>query len=93
MLLLLGESSSHGYGLARRLRGYGVDIGAVSMVYGALRRLENAGMVRSSLHLPLNGPAQKVYQLTEMGLTARNEWIASFSSMQAWLVSQESTMA
>lgn len=84
LLLLLGQSSSYGYALAERLRAFGVDISEASVVYGALRRLEQAGLATSTVDLPARGPARRMYRLTPNGMDLRAEWAASLEDLQAW---------
>lgn len=90
VLLLLGESANHGYALFGTLRKVGIDISGVSVVYGALRRLERAGLVSSALDYSSTGPARRVYQLTADGRSVRDDWAAGIEGLRRWLASKSS---
>ncbi len=68
LLLLLAESSGHGYGLAERLRELGFPRRPTGAVYRELGRLEEEGLVTSFWEASqIRGPARRVYELTESG--------------------------
>ena len=73
-LAQLGEA--HGYQLVQHAESMavthaGLDSGAI---YRTLRRLEAMGRVRSSWDTSGQGPARRVYVLTESGLEHLAEW-------------------
>ena len=69
LLLLVAESPGHGYGLVERLKAFGLASRSGS-VYRELRRLEEAGLVRSFWEASqIRGPARRVYEVTPEGRT------------------------
>lgn len=69
VLALLAEGEAHGYELQRQVHDRGFRFWTNiqrSSIYGALKRLEREGLVRSELREG-GGPARKVYRLTEDG--------------------------
>jgi PadR family transcriptional regulator PadR len=71
LLLLLAESPSHGYELVERLTAFGLSDGRPGSLYRDLRRLEDAGLVRSYWEASqVRGPARRVYELTRPGYDA-----------------------
>jgi PadR family transcriptional regulator PadR len=48
LLLLLAESSAHGYELIDRLRPFGFEINDPASVYKSLRQMETEGLVTSA---------------------------------------------
>lgn len=67
LLVLLGERADHGYALAHRLADLGFP-GAAKSVYRELRRMEDAGLLRSAwIPAQTQGPARRVYELTDRG--------------------------
>jgi DNA-binding PadR family transcriptional regulator len=70
LLLLVGERPGHGYDLAERLKCSGFDRTALGTVYGKLRQLENAQLVRSAWSPVSTGPVPRVYELTATGRSA-----------------------
>jgi len=81
LLLLLRGWSAYGYQLMPKLMLFGFrfqnangkpDYGTV---YRALRDLERDGMVRSSWDTTTDGPARRVYGLTEAGEAFLQSWI------------------
>ena len=67
ILLLLGESQSHAYQLARRLGALGFQVPNDGGLYRALHALETEGMVRSTWESSEEGPARRTYVLTAKG--------------------------
>lgn len=75
-LLVLSEGPLHGYDLLERVSELtgderGVDLGNL---YRVLRSLEQDGFVRSEWHAELQGPAKRVYELTETGTGLLGTW-------------------
>ena len=67
LLLLLHESSAHGYDLRERLRPLGFSGNDPGRLYRALRGLESGGLVRSSWSTSTGGPYRRRYELTPAG--------------------------
>src|SRR5918911_189822 len=74
LLLLLAESSAHGYELIERLRPFGFDVGDPATVYKSLRQMEAEGLVTSTWELSSRGPARRVYALTSDGRDLLEAW-------------------
>jgi len=68
LLLLLHQGPAHGYTLIEHLAGYGLDDVNPSVVYRALRDMEERGWVASSWDdEETKGPPRRVYSLTALG--------------------------
>lgn len=92
-LLLLGalqRGPAHGYALIASLRerSNGTFELAEGTIYPALHRLENAGLVESSIGL-VQGRRRRTYALTDAGLAGfaeqRRDWNGFVASVQAVL--------
>ena len=78
LLLLLRESSTHGYDLLEALEEFGFARDALdaSIVYRVLREMENAGWVTSTWQTAASGPARRVYEVTAEGEKYLAWWAA-----------------
>jgi PadR family transcriptional regulator PadR len=78
LLLLLHRSSSHGYSLQDELKEFGFAEPAVdpSVVYRALREMEERGLLTSTWDTEGSGPPRRVYQLTAQGNQYLAQWVA-----------------
>ena len=74
LLLLLAESSAHGYELIDRLRPFGFEVNDPATVYKSLRQMEAEGLVTSTWELSSRGPARRVYALTSDGRDLLEAW-------------------
>src|SRR5437764_13262750 len=74
LLLLLAESSAHGYELIDRLRPFGFEVNDPASVYKSLRQMETEGLVTSTWELSTRGPARRVYELTSDGRDLLEAW-------------------
>ncbi|MBN2169113.1 MAG: PadR family transcriptional regulator [Actinobacteria bacterium] len=76
VLLMIGKEPSHGYSLLKVLTEMGlVDEGTSPvMVYRVLNRLENDGLAAHEHVDEGQGPARKVFHLTEAGKEALASW-------------------
>jgi PadR family transcriptional regulator AphA len=77
LLGFLTQGPMHGYDLHRRAR---EEMGriwhmGISNIYGALKRLEQAGHVESSLSPQDNRPPRKVYRITRTGRQSFRDWV------------------
>src|SRR3979409_2574571 len=73
VLAVLAEKDSYGYDVLRRLRESGLeDVGDAS-VYGTLRRLYQAGALKSYVVPSDEGPHRKYYGLNDRGRTALDQ--------------------
>lgn len=75
VLLLLREGNAHGYELADELTAFmpvqRVDVGNL---YRLLRKLEDDGLVASEWDEGEAGRAKRVYQITDDGIEALDDW-------------------
>ena len=78
LLLLLHRSSSHGYSLQDELKEFGFAEAPVdpSMIYRALREMEEQGLLTSTWDTEGSGPPRRVYQLTAQGNQYLAQWVA-----------------
>lgn len=89
LLGFLMQGPAHGYDLHRRAED---ELGriwhmGISNVYGALKRLEQAGQVESSLDPQESRPPRKVYRITPAGRRCFLEWVrGSVPTMRAMRV-------
>ena len=75
LLLLLHHAPSHGYTLIEELGTYGLDGVNTSVVYRALRDMEEKGWVASSWdEEETKGPPRRVYRLTALGDEVLRWW-------------------
>jgi len=77
LLGLLMEGPMHGYDLHRRVE---EELGAIwymgiSNIYGALKRLEQANQVESTLSPQESRPPRKVYCITPAGRSGFLDWV------------------
>jgi DNA-binding PadR family transcriptional regulator len=78
LLALLAKEPAHGYELATRLEqifGQAYPSPNIGQVYVTLRRLEQAGLVRSQDVVQSARPNKRVYELTPAGREALAAWI------------------
>lgn len=77
LLSLLNEGDYHGYRLKEKLEAFDFDeeTPSLSTIYRRLNRMEDEGIVQSSLTQSSEGPKQKTYQITTKGLTELAIWI------------------
>jgi PadR family transcriptional regulator PadR len=80
ILSLLEAERSYGYELVERLVAAGLTDLNEATVYGALRRLETAGLLESTLVASAGGPARRYYRPTDAGLAHRRRLIADWSA-------------
>jgi DNA-binding PadR family transcriptional regulator len=78
LLALLAKEPAHGYELAARLEqvfGQAYPSPNIGQIYVTLRRLEQAGLVRSQDVVQETRPNKRVYELTPAGREAVAAWI------------------
>src|SRR5947209_20612175 len=85
LLLLLAESSAHGYDLIERLRPFGFEINDPATVYKTLRQMESESLVTSTWELSTRGPARRVYELTSDGRDLLESWAMTLDLNRAIL--------
>lgn len=67
VLAVLTTGETYGYEILARLEQAGMEGVGDASVYGTLRRLEQAGHLRSRLAASESGPARKYYSVTDSG--------------------------
>lgn len=67
VLAVLSNGETYGYEILSRLEDVGLNGVGDASVYGTLRRLEQAGHLRSRLAASASGPARKYYVVTPSG--------------------------
>jgi len=86
LLLSLQQWQSHGYELMQRLAVYGFESIDPGSVYRTLRQLERDGLVSSDWDTnSSNGPARRVYSLTDSGETYLQGWASALRGYQSML--------
>jgi len=75
LLLLLHHGPAHGYTLLNELDTFGLEETDPSVIYRALREMEERGWVLSSWEdKRTQGPPRRVYRLTALGNEALSWW-------------------
>jgi poly-beta-hydroxybutyrate-responsive repressor len=75
LLLLLHHGSAHGYTLLEKLGGFGLGDVNPSVVYRALRDMEERGWVASTWdEEETQGPPRRVYQISALGDEMLSLW-------------------
>ena len=77
LLLELAKKASHGYELIERLGQEGNAAPDPGNFYRMLRSLEEEGLVCSTWDTQNNGPARRVYELTDQGMEFLHTWAAT----------------
>lgn len=86
LLLLLRVNGSHGYELAEALASFGLAGIDSSLVYRALREMEDADWVRSEWDAESSGgPARRIYHLTRAGNHHLSAWVADLREIDRTL--------
>ena len=84
LLLLLHQGSAHGYTLIERLRAFGLQDLHPSVVYRALRDMDEQGLVTSSWETDeTQGPPRRVYCLTALGDEALKAYMQEMQQTHA----------
>lgn len=82
MLLHLRDWNSHGYELMDRITQFGVDSLDRGNFYRLLRQLEKESLVTSKWDTESDGPAKRIYSITEDGEQYLDMWANSLSEYQ-----------
>lgn len=77
LLVLLHKEKSYGYSLANGLKAFGFEpsIIDISIIYRALRGLEEEGLVIASWDENSLGPQRRMYEITPQGEAVLAEWM------------------
>lgn len=82
LLLLLREWSSYGYDLIEKAAAFGFAALNPGTLYRVLRQMEKDGMVSSAWDTTGQGPARRVYSITEAGEDYLKLWAGSLEQYQ-----------
>lgn len=74
VLLLVRDVSSYGYDLMKALTRFGFAMMNPGPLYRMLRQMEKDGLVRSSWDTSGQGPARRIYSITEAGEAYLKLW-------------------
>ena len=77
VLLLLRDVSSYGYDLMKALTRFGFVMMNPGPLYRMLRQMEKDGLVTSSWDTSGQGPARRLYSITEAGEAYLRRWAGS----------------
>ncbi len=77
LLLCLREWNSYGYELMARASAFGFGVLSTPTTYRALRQMEKEGTVESGWETPKEGPARRVYSITDAGMDYLDLWADS----------------
>ena len=80
VLAVLADHDSYGYDVLRRLRDSGLDGIGDASVYGTLRRLYQAGALKSYVVASDEGPHRKYYGLNDRGRKALDQSTETWES-------------
>jgi PadR family transcriptional regulator, regulatory protein PadR len=83
VLLVLRDSPGHGYELLEQLQtlmpSERIDMGNL---YRILRSLEREGLVASTWHEDVPGPAKRIYVITQSGSRVLAQWVGAFKKTE-----------
>jgi PadR family transcriptional regulator PadR len=82
VLAVLSKGETYGYDILARLEDAGLNGVGDASVYGTLRRLEEAGRLRSRLAESASGPARKYYAVTDSGREAYEDGAESWRRIE-----------
>jgi PadR family transcriptional regulator, regulatory protein PadR len=85
LLLALEQWQSHGYELIRRMSAFGFEALDRGSVYRTLRQLEKDGLLTSGWDTSKDGPARRLYTLTDAGRLYLETCAASLRGYQMML--------
>jgi poly-beta-hydroxybutyrate-responsive repressor len=75
LLAMLNGWSAYGYELAQRLEESGLGQYNKGSIYRILRQMEDSGLVSSSWDTSKDGPARRIYDLTDLGSMFLKNWM------------------
>ncbi len=82
LLLMLREWRSYGYELMDKMAKFGLSTMNPGTVYRTLRQMEKDGVVSSTWDTSEDGPARRVYSITEAGESYLRFWAESLEQYQ-----------
>ena len=75
LLAMLNGWSAYGYELAQRLEEAGLGNYNKGSIYRILRQMEDTGLVSSTWDTSKDGPARRIYDLTDTGSMFLKNWM------------------
>ncbi len=75
LLAMLNGWSAYGYELAQRLEEAGLGNYNKGSIYRILRQMEDSGLVSSTWDTSKDGPARRIYDLTDTGSLFLKNWM------------------
>ena len=77
LLVLLHRGPGYGYGLMDELQEFGFDADEmdISLIYRALRKLQEEGLVNDSWDENSKGPQRRMYTISDLGENILTEWM------------------
>jgi len=85
LLLMLSAYQAHGYWLKRQLETLGFMSTNITTIYRTLRQMEKQGLVTSYWQPTDEGPAQRVYTLTDLGRATLNGWAGALQGYRSMI--------
>jgi len=85
ILLLLRDWSSYGYDLMERMAAFGFAAMNPGSLYRVLRQLEKDGMVSSTWDTSGQGPARRMYAITEAGEAYLKLWASGIEQYRTMM--------
>ena len=84
LILLLQEEDAYGYALHAKLDEFGFNLECFdpTLVYRALKEMEDAGWVTSHWEEAKQGPQRRVYQSTQEGGRQLEQWMMAIRQTQ-----------
>lgn len=85
LLAMLNGWSAYGYEIAQRLEESGIGKYNKGSIYRLLRQLEDSGMVSSTWDTSKDGPARRIYDLTDGGSLFLENWMTMIKMHQTFI--------
>lgn len=82
VLLMLQRWNSYGYELLEKIAAFGLAAINRGTFYRTLRQMEKDGMVHSSWDTSEDGPARRIYAITDAGEAYLKYWVDSLNYYQ-----------
>ena len=76
LLALLRGWTAYGYDLVQRLEEAGYGDFNKGSIYRTLRQMERLGLVSSDWDTSTDGPARRMYTVTQLGMSFLTDWLA-----------------
>lgn len=76
LLALLRGWTAYGYDLVQRLEDAGYGDFNKGSIYRTLRQMERLGLVSSDWDTSTDGPARRMYTVTQLGMAFLTDWLA-----------------